>query len=83
MKIHKDDHASQPIRESIGVSLPYLTHSELTNLFIEEINAPGYIFDYVYNNLAAKIPEWKEHGWSVVANSPYEGAINLTANMEI
>lgn len=81
MKIHKDDHASQPIREKIELTL-YLAHSDLIELFVEEINAPGYIFDYIYNQFASKFPEWKEHGWSVVASSSYEAAISLTAHRE-
>jgi hypothetical protein len=82
MKIHKDDHATQPVREKIELTLPYLTHVELTNLFVEEVNAPGYIFDYIYNHFASRFPEWKEHGWSVVASSGYEGYIGLIARRE-
>lgn len=82
MKIHKDDHASQPVREKIDLTIPYLTHMELTDLLAEEVNAPGYIFDYIYNHFASRFPEWKEHGWSVVASSPYEGGIALTAHRE-
>jgi hypothetical protein len=82
MKIHKDDHASQPIREKIELALPYLTHAELTDLLVGEINAPGYIFDYVYNQFASRFPEWKEYGWSVVASSPYEGSIHFAAHRE-
>ncbi len=82
MKIHKDDHASQPIREKIELALPYLTHADLVELFVEEINAPGYIFDYIYNHFSSRFPEWKEHGWSVVASSSCEGCVNLTAHRE-
>lgn len=81
MKIHKDDHATQPVRESINLTLS-LTHTELTDLFVEEINAPGYIFDYIYNQFADKFPEWREHGWSIFSTSFYKGRINLTARRE-